>query len=210
MLVTQHDALVWLSGSAYDIVFDMARSVIRALAGLAALREESSCWSYQHDRDLTGFIDGSENPNLLDASVASLVPEGAPGAAGSVLLLQKWKHLVDDWEALPVEQQERIIGRTKRDGIELENKPSDSHVARTDQDKFGSIFRRNMPYGSVDSHGTMFVGFSSDQRRLSSMLESMAGLVTGQRDALTRFSLPLTGSYYFVPSVENLRRFRGT
>jgi putative iron-dependent peroxidase len=207
---TQHDALVWLSGSAYDIVFDMARSVIRALAGLASLREESSCWSYQHDRDLTGFIDGSENPNLLDAPAVSLVPEGAPGAAGSVLLLQKWKHLVDDWEALPVEQQERIMGRTKRDSIELENKASDSHVARTDQDKFGNIFRRNMPYGSVDSHGTMFVGFSAEQKRLSAMLESMAGLVTGQRDALTRFSLPLTGSYYFVPSVECLRHFRET
>jgi putative iron-dependent peroxidase len=206
---TQHDALVWLSGSAYDIVFDMARSVIRALAGLASLKQESSCWSYQHDRDLTGFIDGSENPNLLDAPAASLVPEGAPGAAGSVLLLQKWKHLVDDWEALPVEQQERIMGRTKLDSIELENKPSDSHVARTDQDKFGHIFRRNMPYGSVDNHGTMFVGFSAEQKRLSRMLESMAGLVSGQRDALTRFSLPLTGSYYFVPSVESLRRFRG-
>ena len=207
---TQHDALVWLSGSAYDIVFDVARSVIRALAGQASLRQESSCWSYQHDRDLTGFVDGSENPNLLDAPAAALVPEGVPGAAGSVLLLQKWKHLVTQWEALPVEQQERIMGRTKLDSIELQNKPSDSHVARTDQDKFGHIFRRNMPYGSVDSHGTMFVGFSADQTRLSAMLKSMAGLVTGQRDALTRFSLPLTGSYYFVPSVESLRRFRGT
>ena len=207
---TQHDALVWLSGSAYDIVFDMARSVIRSLAGQASLREESSCWSYQHDRDLTGFVDGSENPTLLDAPAAALVPEGVPGAAGSVLLLQKWKHLVTEWEALPVEQQERIMGRTKLESIELENKPSDSHVARTDQDKFGHIFRRNMPYGTVDTHGTMFVGFSADQTRLSAMLESMAGLVSGQRDALTRFSLPLTGSYYFVPSVESLRRFRGT
>lgn len=207
---TQHDALVWLSGSAYDIVFDMARSVIRSLAGQAALREESSCWSYQHDRDLTGFVDGSENPTLLDAPAAALVPEGVPGAAGSVLLLQKWKHLVTEWEALPVEQQERIMGRTKLESIELENKPSDSHVACTDQDKFGHIFRRNMPYGTVDTHGTMFVGFSADQKRLSTMLESMAGLVSGQRDALTRFSLPLTGSYYFVPSVESLRRFRAT
>jgi porphyrinogen peroxidase len=207
---TQHDALVWLSGSAYDIVFDMARAVIRALAGLASLRQESSCWSYQHDRDLTGFVDGSENPNLLDAPVAALVPEGVPGAGGSVLLLQKWKHLVTEWEALPVAQQELIMGRTKLESIELTNKPSDSHVARTDQDKFGHIFRRNMPYGSVDAHGTMFVGFSAEQKRLSGMLESMAGLVCGQRDALTRFSQPLTGAYYFVPSVESLRRFRGT
>jgi porphyrinogen peroxidase len=209
MPATQHDALVWLSGSAYDIVFDMARSVIRALAGQASLQEETSSWSYQHDRDLTGFIDGSENPTLLDAPADALLPEGVRGAAGSVLLLQKWQHLVAEWEALPVAQQERIMGRTKRDSVELENKPSDSHVARTDQDTFGHIFRRNMPYGSVDNHGTVFVGFSSEQKRLSGMLESMAGLVNGQRDALTRFTVPLTGSYYFVPSVETLRLLRG-
>ena len=91
---TQHDALVWLSGSAYDIVFDMARSVVHDLADQASLGEETSSWSYRHDRDLTGFIDGSENPTLLDAPIAALLPEGVPGAAGSVLLLQKWKHKV--------------------------------------------------------------------------------------------------------------------
>jgi porphyrinogen peroxidase len=205
---TQHDALVWLSGSAYDVIFDMARSVVHDLAGQAALGEETSSWPYRHDRDLTGFIDGSENPTLLDAPTAALLPEGVPGAAGSILLLQKWKHKSSEWEALPTDQQERIMGRTKLDSIELENKPSDSHVARTDQDEFGNIFRRNMPYGSVDDHGTMFVGFSADQKRLSRMLDSMAGLITGTRDALTRFTQPLTGSYYFVPSVESLRRLR--
>ena len=205
---TQHDALVWLSGSAYDVVFDMARSVIRDLAGQASLADETSSWSYRHDRDLTGFIDGSENPTLLDAPVAALLPEGVPGAAGAVLLLQKWKHNVTAWEALPIAQQERIMGRTKPDSVELQNKPSDSHVARTDQDEFGNIFRRNMPYGNVDDHGTVFVGFSADQKRLSRMLDSMAGLITGTRDALTRFTQPLTGSYYFVPSVESLRQLR--
>ncbi len=205
---TQHDALVWLSGSAYDIVFDMARSVVHDLAGQASLVQETSSWSYRHDRDLTGFIDGSENPTLLDAPLAALLPEGVAGAAGTILLLQKWKHKTVEWEALPIDQQERIMGRTKLDSIELENKPTDSHVARTDQDEFGNIFRRNMPYGSVDDHGTMFVGFSADQKRLSRMLDSMAGLVTGTRDALTRFTQPLTGSYYFVPSVESLRRLR--
>jgi porphyrinogen peroxidase len=207
---TQHDALVWLSGSAYDVVFDMARSVIRDLAGLAELGQETSSWSYRHDRDLTGFIDGSENPTLLDAPVAAILPEGVPGAGGTVLLLQKWKHKTAEWEALPTDQQERIMGRTKLNSIELENKPSDSHVACTDQDKFGSIFRRNMPYGNVDDHGTVFVGFSAEQKRLSAMLDSMAGLVAGARDALTRFTQPLTGSYYFVPSVESLRHLRGS
>jgi porphyrinogen peroxidase len=120
---TQHDALVWLSGSAYDVVFDMARAVIRDLAGQASLADETSSWSYRHDRALTGFIDGSENPSLLDASISALLPEGVPGAAGTVLLLQKWKHNVAEWEALPIDQQERIMGRTKLDSTELENKP---------------------------------------------------------------------------------------
>ena len=206
---TQHDALVWLSGSAYDVVFDMARSVIRDLSVLTNLGQETSSWAYRHDRDLTGFIDGSENPTLLDAPIAALLPEGLPGAAGTILLLQKWKHKTAEWDALPINQQEPIMGRTKLDSIELDNKPSDSHVARTDQDKFGSIFRRNMPYGNVDDHGTVFGGFSAEQKRLSTMLDSMAGMVDGVRDALTRFTQPLTGSYYFVPSVESLRRLRG-
>ena len=208
MPATQHDALVWLSGSTYDVIFDMAHSVVRDLAGLASLAEETSSWSYRHDRDLTGFIDGSENPTLLEAPADALLPEGVPGAAGSVLLLQKWKHKTAEWEAVPVKQQELIMGRTKADSIELENKPEDSHVARTDQDKFGNIFRRNMPYGDVQDHGTVFVGFSADQKRLSKMLDSMAGLLNGTRDALTRYTQPLTGSYYFVPSVESLRALR--
>jgi putative iron-dependent peroxidase len=122
--------------------------------------------------------------------------------------LQKWKHDTTAWESLPVNQQERIMGRRKLDSVELDDKPSESHVASTDQDQFGKIFRRNMPYGTVSDHGTMFVGFSADQRRLSTMLESMVGLRTGVRDSLTRYTRPLSGAYYFVPSTESLRRPR--
>jgi porphyrinogen peroxidase len=79
-------------------------------------------------------------------------------------------------------------------------------VTSTDQDRFGKIFRRNTPYGTVTDHGTMFVGFSAEQGRLARMLESMAGSTGGDRDALTRFTRPLTGAYYFIPSIESLRR----
>lgn len=113
-----------------------------------------------------------------------LVPQGTPGACGTILLLQKWVHDSAEWEALPVQSQEAIIGRTKPDSVELEPRPDDSHVASTDQDRFGKIFRRNMPYGTVSDHGTMFVGFSAAQRPLAAMLESMAGLAGGTRDAL--------------------------
>ena len=206
---TQHDAVLWLSGSAYDVIFDVARAAIAELAGVASLADETSSWPYRHDLDLTGFIDGTENPTLIDAPELVLVPDGEPGAGGTVLLLQKWVHDAAAWESLPVPSQEAVIGRRKSDSVELEDKRPDSHVASTDQDRFGKIFRRNMPYGTVSDHGTMFVGFSAAQRPLAAMLESMAGLAGGTRDALTRYTRPLTGAYYFVPSVEGLRQASG-
>jgi putative iron-dependent peroxidase len=205
MPATQHDALLWLSGSAYDVVFDVARMAIRSLEEVATVADETSSWPYRHDLDLTGFIDGTENPTLVDAPELVLVPDGSPGAGGTILLLQKWAHDASAWESLPVAEQERVMGRAKADSVELEDKPADSHVASTDQDRFGKIFRRNTPYGTVTEHGTMFVGFSAEQRPLAAMLESMAGLGGGARDALTQYTRPLTGAYYFVPSTESLR-----
>ena len=83
MPATQHDAVLWLSGSAYDVVFDVAREAIAELDGLASVAEETSSWPYRHDRDLTGFVDGTENPTLIDAPELVLVPESSPGAGGS-------------------------------------------------------------------------------------------------------------------------------
>jgi porphyrinogen peroxidase len=207
MPATQHDAVLWISGTAYDVVFDVSRQAIAALEQLAQVAEETSSWPYHHDRDLTGFIDGSENPTLVDATEVALVPESSAGAGGSVLLLQKWAHNAAVWESQSVTAQEKVIGRAKLDSVELEDKPGDSHVAKTDQDTFGEIFRRNMPYGTVTDHGTMFVGFSADQARLVAMLESMAGVKDGVRDALTRFTRPLTGAYYFVPSIQGIKQY---
>jgi porphyrinogen peroxidase len=205
MPATQHEAVLWISGSAYDVVFDVARMAIRSLAGVAATADETSSWPYRHDLDLTGFIDGTENPSLIDAPPFVLVPDDAPGAGGTILLLQKWAHDATAWESLADANQEQVIGRRKSDSVELDDKPADSHVASTDQDRFGKIFRRNMPYGTVTEHGTMFVGFCAQQRPLVAMLESMVGLDDGTRDALTRYTRPLTGAYYFVPSTESLR-----
>jgi len=206
MPATQHDAVLWLSGSAYDVIFDTARAAIVDLSEVASLATEVSSWPYQHDRDLTGFIDGTENPSLIEAPGLVVIPEGEPGAGGTILLLQQWPHDAAAWESLSVAEQEAVMGRTKPDGVELDPKPSDSHVASTDQDRFGKIFRRNTPYGTVSDHGTMFVGFSAEQETLVSMLESMAGLTSGSPDALTRYTKPVSGAYYFVPSTETLLR----
>ena len=108
------------------------------------------------------------------------------------------------------------MGRSKADSIEMDDsvKPPTSHVARTAiEDSSGeelSIFRRNVPYGTVTSHGTLFIGFSWDQPRLDRMLQRMAGTEDGVRDALTRYTTPLTGAYYVVPSIEALAAATGT
>ena len=206
MPATQHDAVLWLSGGSYDVVFDIAHQIIAELEPVASVVEENSSWPYHHDRDLTGFIDGTENPSLIEAVEVAVIPEGSTGEGGTILLLQKWEHDIRAWEALGVEGQESVMGRRKSDSEELEEKPETSHVARTDQDRLGKIFRRNMPYGTVSDHGTMFVGFSAERRRLDVMLRSMVGLDGGTRDELTRYTRPLTGAYYFIPSTEALRR----
>jgi putative iron-dependent peroxidase len=207
MPATQHDAVLWLAGSAYDVVFDIARLAIAWLDPVATVAGETSSWPYQHDRDLTGFIDGTENPSLADAADIALVPGGQPGAGGSVLLLQRWSHDAAAWGALPVAAQEAAMGRSKDDSVELDPRPASSHVARTDQDDAGHVFRRNMPHGTITAHGTMFVGFAAGQAPLALMLDRMAGVDGGPRDELTRYTSPETGAYYFVPALGALHAF---
>jgi porphyrinogen peroxidase len=209
MPATQRDLFVWIAGGSYDLVFDASIGMIAALEDLAEPVEEIVGWSYHRDLDLTGFVDGSENPPVPEAPHLVLVPPGSPGAGGSVLLVQKWVHDSVAWSRLSQEEQELVIGRTKVGSVELDDKPATSHVARTDQDDFGHIFRRNTPYGSVTEHGTVFVGFSAEQAPLARMLDSMAGL-SGVRDELTRYSRALTGAYYFVPSSDDLLAFATT
>ena len=204
MPATQHDLVLWFTSSTYDYIFDLTRDAVEALSAVARIADETSSWPYRGNHDLTGFIDGTENPKLTEAAEVVMIPPNRPGTGSSVLLLQKWPHDRAKWEALAVGKQEQVIGRTKPDSIELNPKPADAHAAKTDQDVFGKILRRNMPYGTFTEHGTMFVGFSADQARLQKMLESMAGLIGGQRDALTYYTKPITGAYYFVPAIESL------
>jgi putative iron-dependent peroxidase len=212
MPATQHDAWLWVAGGDRSAVFDNARAVVQGLQPVAHLVRETNGWLYQHDRDLTGFIDGTENPSLLEAPQVATVPAGAPGAGSSVVLYQLWQHDSAGWDRLSQEQQERAMGRTKPDSIELAEDvmPADSHVARTVLEVDGEeqpIFRRNVAYGDVSHHGTAFVGFSCDQWRLEEMLRRMAGASDGIRCALTHYVQPLTGGYYTVPAVDALACF---
>jgi len=212
MPATQHDLWVWVAGHAYDKVFDVTREAVQALAQLAILALEVAGWTYRENRDLTGFIDGTENPSLSEAPEVALVPGGSPGAGGGVLLVHKWTHDTTAFEALHIDEREKVIGRTKETSTELaeEVRGAQSHVSRTVIEVNGveqHIFRRNTPFGTATEHGTMFIGFSCDQQRLARMLNRMAGAEDGIRDALTSYTTAVSGAYYFVPSVEALRRF---
>lgn len=201
---TQHDVVIWLTGSGYDTVFDLSRGVVRELANMATLANEIIGWPYHHDRDLTGFIDGTENPPLMEAMRVALIPPGLAGEGGSILLLQQWEHDAVAWERLPVATQEEFMGRRKEDSIELDPLPPASHVARTDQERLGKIFRRNIAYGTLSRHGTIFVGFSHDQATVRAMLVSMLGADGGPPDKLLTVTRPLTGAYYVIPSADRL------
>jgi putative iron-dependent peroxidase len=207
MPATQHDAWFWVAGGARDVVFDSAVRVLDAVAPLASVASELGGWLYQHSRDLTGFVDGTENPSMLEAQSVAVADDGS-----SVLLYQKWKHL-PAWRGLSDAEQEKVIGRTKPESIELDASvmPDDSHVSRNVVEEGGeelAIYRRNVAYGGPTDHGTVFVGFCARQHPLDIMLRRMAGAVDdGIRDALTRYTTPLTGAYYLVPSVEALRGY---
>src|SRR5262249_57236677 len=136
MPATQHDAVLWLSGSAYDVIFDTARAAIAALHEVAAVAEETSSWPYRHDLDLTGFIDGTENPTLIEALEVVLIPEDEHGGGGAMLLLQEWPREAEAWEALPVARQERGIGRRQLCGQELAGKTGGPLRTSTGADRF--------------------------------------------------------------------------
>ncbi len=212
MPATQHDLWLWVAGHAYDKVFDVTREAMKALGPVATLASEVAGWTYKENRDLTGFIDGTENPSLSKAPEVALISPQSPGAGGSIVLVQKWMHDAAAFDVLPVKEQEKIMGRTKDTSVELDEevRGPQSHVSRTVIEENGvelPIFRRNTPFGTATEHGTMFIGFSRDQHRLARMLARMAGAEDGIRDALTRYTTAVSGAYYFVTSVESLRSF---
>lgn len=211
LVSTPHDVWVWIHGTGDDVLLDVARAVAAHLAPVADLVSEVSGFVYHDSRDLTGFVDGTENPPVEEAHHVALVPADEVGAGGSFALVQRWVHDLAAFDALAVEEQEGVIGRTKADSVELDDdvKPPTAHIARVviedDAGEELEIWRRSVPYGTVREHGLMFVAFSADASRYSQMLAHMFGTAPdGLRDRLTEFSRPVSGAYYFVPSLEAL------
>lgn len=202
---SQHDLWLWLHASGPDAVFNVARIAAVELADLATVAHEQSCFTYQASQDLSGFEDGTENPSLDEAFEAATIA----GDGGSIVLLQKWIHDLDGFEALELSDREQVIGRTLAGSIELEDTPETSHIGRVviedDAGEELEVFRRSTAFGGVTEHGLMFLAFSADRARLQRMLERMAGAEDGIRDRLTEFSTPVRSAWYYAPPLESLR-----
>ena len=212
---TQHDAWLWISGAEPDVTWHGARAAWRAVEEVASLAAEQPAFTYQGGRDITGFIDGTANPQVRRAPEVALIPPSQPGAGGSHVLAMRWIHDLVAFDRLSVADQEHVIGRTKSDSRELPalEKPATAHISRVQTSVAGKeleIFRRSVPYGTAAEHGLYFVAFSAERSRYDRMLARMFGNAPdGLRDRLTDFSRPVSGAYYFAPSLNTLNDLAG-
>ena len=208
---TQRDLFIWLHGARRDELFARALEWRDCLRPVADLAHEDHGFRFRDSRDLTGFVDGSANPKG-DAQLAAALVRGGEHAGGSFVLAQRWVHDLPGFGELPVADQERVIGRTKPDSVELEGDamPPDSHVSRTDLKRDGDavkIYRRSCPVGGVGDAGLYFLAFSADPQRFRWLLDSMFGLAgDGLHDHLLHFSRPVTGSFFYAAPRDTLLR----
>ena len=193
--------------------YELGAQVMARLVGNVDVVDETHGFRYFDDRDLTGFVDGTENPTG-SASVASTIVgnEDSGFAGGSYVMVQKYLHDHARWYALSTEVQESIIGRTKLDDVELDDdhKPAFAHNALTTLVEDGvevKILRHNMPFGRVTSgdSGTYFIGYACSLDPLETMLRNMViGRPPGTYDRLLDYTVPVTGTNFFAPSLQFL------
>jgi putative iron-dependent peroxidase len=206
---TPGDLLFHIRAKRMDLCFELATQIMARIADAVSPVDEVHGFRYFDDRDLIGFVDGTENPRGQAAIDAVLIgEEDAAFAGGSYVIVQKYLHDLKGWNALSTEAQERIIGRTKLSDIELDDavKPTSAHSALTtivEDGKEIKILRDNMPFGRAaqGEFGTYFIGYSRSPRTIEQMLENMfVGRPPGNYDRLLDFSRAVTGNLFFVPS----------
>ncbi len=215
---TPGDVLFHIRAKRMDLCFELATQIMDRIGGAVGAVDETHGFRYFEDRDLLGFVDGTENPRAEAALNAALVAGEDPQfTGGSYVIVQKYLHDMSRWNALSTEQQERIIGRKKLSDIELSDavKPASAHNALTtivENGKEVKILRDNMPFGKPGhgEFGTYFIGYSRSPRTTEQMLENMyIGRPPGNYDRLLDFSRPVTGSLFFAPSATFLENLGG-
>jgi porphyrinogen peroxidase len=206
---TPGDILFHIRAKRMDLCFELATQIMDSIGDVVNVADEVHGFRYFEDRDVIGFVDGTENPRGDEASEAAIIGDEDPAfAGGSYVIVQKYIHNMKAWNALPVEAQERIIGRKKLSDIELSDaeKPISAHNALTVIEENGKqvdILRDNMPFGRPGhgEFGTYFIGYCRTPRITELMLQNMfIGRPPGNYDRLLDFSRAVTGSLFFVPS----------
>ncbi len=217
---TQEELLFWLNSPQKDDVWKAQYDARTALKGHMSVARETPTFIYGESLDMTGFIDGTGNPEPADEPAVALVPDGSPGAGGSFILAQRWVHDLDGWNEMSVEDQEKVFGRTKADSTRLDIQEDYSHLAHVElregetadatKPKRNEIARRSTPYAFHDGTvGLYFMAFCREQAPFRERLSAMYGQDGQPRDKLTNFSNPASGSYYFAPSEEQLAAMLG-
>jgi len=215
---TPGDLMFHIRAKRMDLCFEMATQIRARLGDAVSTVDEVHGFRYFDDRDLLGFVDGTENPRgqaVIDAAIIG--EEDAAFVGGSYVIVQKYLHDLDAWNALPTEAQERIIGRAKLSDVELDDsiKPTSAHNALTtitENGKEFQIVRDNMPFGRVGigEFGTYFIGYCRTPRVTEQMIENMfVGRPPGNYDRLLDFSRAVTGTLFFVPSATFLESVNG-
>jgi putative iron-dependent peroxidase len=211
---TPGDVLFHIRAESMDVCFELATKIVNAMGDAITIVDEVHGFKFFDNRDLMGFVDGTENPDGPLARSATQIGDEDPDFAGGCYVhVQKYVHDLDTWNALSTEEQERVIGRTKLDDIELDDaiKPPNSHVAlNVIEDDDGNelkIVRHNMPFGEIGrgEFGTYYIGYSRTPAVTERMLTNMfIGDPPGNTDRILDFSTALTGGMFFTPIVDFL------
>lgn len=202
------DVLIHCHSNRHDLHFYLLRKFFAQVSENVSVVDETYGYRYLDSRDMTDFVDGTENPKEAQREEVAIIPEGE-FAGGSYVMVQRFIHNLPSWNRLNVSAQEKVIGRTKPDSIELDDVPAASHVGRVDIKEEGKglkIVRHSLPYGSVSGeHGLLFIAYCNTLHNFKAMLESMYGVTDGKTDQLLRFTKAVTGAYFFAPSAEMLQ-----
>ncbi|MGE3977509.1 MAG: Dyp-type peroxidase [Nitrospira sp.] len=208
---TGGDLLVQICSGRHDLNLDLAMKLAQRLQQVATVSEEIHGFRYRDSRDLTGFIDGTENPKGKARSVAALIgAEDRRFACGSYVAVQRYIHDLERWRRVGDREQEGIIGRTKRNSVELpkSRKPDTAHITRVVIERDGEelqILRQSYPWGTVREAGLYFVAYTKSLDIFDLMLARMMGTADdGKHDRLMEFSRAVTGATFFVPSLETI------
>jgi putative iron-dependent peroxidase len=200
---TDVDVLIHCHSQRHDLHFYLLRKLMGQISEHVTVVDETQGFRFMDSRDMTDFVDGTENPKGEQRAEVALVADGE-FAGGSYVMVQRFEHNLPAWNRLNVAAQEKVVGRTKPDSIELEDVPAASHVGRVDIKEEGKglkIVRHSLPYGTVSGpHGLLFIAYCNTVHNFDAMLESMYGATDGKTDQLLRFTKAVTGAYFFAPS----------